>query len=175
MQPIASHVALFFAVGCLLIAAACSSTNGAPPAAPPLAAAADAPPMEPTESVPRVKLGNGEKSWIVTDGMTRNGSSMTFREVQIQGNGYLVLHPFKDGKPVGDIYVGSTYITDGMNRNVEITVESGIEKGEMFIVMLHNDVNENQEFDFVFVDERNVLDKAVFEGTTMIAHAIAAP
>ena len=49
---------------------------------------------------------------------------------------------------MGDIYVGSTYIEDGENR----------------------DVNENKEFDFVFVDERNVLDKAVFEGTKMIAH-----
>ena len=45
----------------------------------------------------------------------------------------------------------------------------------MFIVMLHRDVNENQEFDFVFVDSVNVLDKAVFEGCTMIAHAIPAP
>ena len=36
-------------------------------------------------------------------------------------------------------------------------------------------INENQEFDFVFVDAVNVLDKAVFEGRTMIAHAIPAP
>ena len=49
------------------------------------------------------------------------------------------------------------------------------EPGEMFIVMLHRDVNENQVFDFVFVDERNVLDKAVFEGSKMIAHHFAAP
>jgi hypothetical protein len=47
--------------------------------------------------------------------------------------------------------------------------------GDMFLVMLHRDVNENREFDFVFVDERNVVDAAVFEGTKMIAHPIAAP
>jgi hypothetical protein len=41
--------------------------------------------------------------------------------------------------------------------------------------MLHRDVNENKTFDFVFVDERNVLDKAVFEGTKMIGHPFAAP
>ena len=41
--------------------------------------------------------------------------------------------------------------------------------------MLHSDVNENGEFDFVFVDDVNVLDKAVFESTTMIAHVFAAP
>ena len=40
---------------------------------------------------------------------------------------------------------------------------------------LHRDVNENEEFDFVFVDEHHVLDKAVFEGDKMIGHAVPAP
>ena len=37
------------------------------------------------------------------------------------------------------------------------------------------DINENRDFDFAFVDEVHVLDKAVFEGRKMIAHVIAAP
>ena len=45
----------------------------------------------------------------------------------------------------------------------------------MLFVMLHRDVNENQEFDFVFVDPINVLDKAVMEGMTLIGHSIPAP
>ncbi len=28
------------------------------------------------------------------------------------------MHPFRDGKPVGEIYVGATYIEDGENRDV---------------------------------------------------------
>ncbi len=133
-------------------------------------------PEAPTEpAVQKVTLGNGEANWIVVDGAKRERATFTFREVHIDGNGWLVLHPFKDGKPVGEIYVGATYVESGDNRNVEITVESEPATGDMFIVMLHRDVNENQEFDFVFVDEVNVLDKAVFEGTKMIAHAIQAP
>ena len=88
---------------------------------------------------------------------------------------FIMRNPFKNGKPVGAVYVGATYIKDGVNRDVEINVEEEPAPGTRFLVMLHLDVNENQEFDFVFVDERNVLDKAVFEGTTMIAHPIAAP
>lgn len=122
-----------------------------------------------------VKLGNGESNWIITEGATRERAVMTFPEVRIKGNGWLVLHPFKDGKPVGEVYVGATYLKDGENRDVEIKVDTEPEPGEMFIVMLHLDVNENREFDFVFVDDRSVVDKAVFEGTTMIAHAFAAP
>jgi hypothetical protein len=123
----------------------------------------------------QITLGNGKANWIIVEGASRADAILTFREVHIDGNGWLVMHPFKDGKPVGDIYVGHTYVRAGDNQNVEITVDPAPSTGDMFIVMLHRDVNENQEFDFVFVDEVNVLDKAVFEGSMMIAHAIAAP
>ncbi len=121
------------------------------------------------------RIGDGDANWIVVDDASRDGATFTFSEVQIDGNGWLVMHPFEDGKPNGDIYVGATYISNGENRDVEITVDDEPSTGDMFIVMLHRDVNENQEFDFVFVDSVNVLDKAVFEGRTMIGHAIAAP
>ena len=123
----------------------------------------------------KMMLGNGDANWIVTEGLTRDGATFTFKEVHIDGNGWLVLHPFKDGAPVGDIYSGATYITSGDNRDVAITADPAPETGTMFLVMLHSDVNENQEFDFVFVDDRNVLDKAVFEGMTMIAHVFPSP
>ncbi len=133
-------------------------------------------PEAPAEDAPAgLTTGNGESNWIVVEGVERDGATFTFEEVAIDGNGWLVLHPFENGKPVGEIYVGATYLESGRTRNVEISIEEPPDPGEMFIVMLHRDVNENREFDFVFVDERNVLDKAVFEGTTMIAHPIAAP
>jgi len=129
----------------------------------------------PIEAPPKITLGNGEANWIVVEGATRDGATFRFREVVIDGNGWLVMHPFENGKPNGKVYVGATYLGRGKSMEVSITVEPAPAKGDMFIVMLHRDVNENQEFDFVFVDERNVVDKAVFEGTTMIAHTIAAP
>jgi len=133
-------------------------------------------PDAPTQpAVQKVTLGNGEANWIIVEGASRDHATLSFREVHIDGNGWLVMHPFKDGKPVGEIYVGATYVESGDNQNVKITVDPEPTTGDMFIVMLHRDVNENQEFDFVFVDEVNVLDKAVFEGTKMIAHAIQAP
>lgn len=127
------------------------------------------------EAARQVMTGNGEKNWILTEGATREGATLTFPEVHIDGNGWLVMHPFKNGKAQGDIYVGHTYVTSGDNRDIAITVHPAPKTGDMFIVMLHRDVNENRKFDFVFVDDANVLDKAVFEGSTMIAHAYAAP
>ena len=151
----------------LLAVVALQASCASEPAPPAVATAA---PEAPTRTT-----GNGEANWIVAEGATRDGATFVFREVRIEGNGWLVMHPFKDGKPVGEIYVGATYIQDGENRDVSITVDSVPEPGEMFIVMLHSDVNENQVFDFVFVDEVNVLDKAVFEGTKMIGFPFAAP
>ena len=127
------------------------------------------------DAAPQITLGNGEANWIVIEGATRDGATFTFSEVHVDGNSWLVMHGFKDGNPVGTDYVGATYLNKGDNRDVAITVDSEPVNGEMYIVMLHRDVNENHEFDFVFVDEINVLDKAVFEGTTMIAHRFTAP
>ncbi len=125
------------------------------------------------ESPPQI--GNGSNNWIITEGASRDGATFTFPEVKIDGNGWLVMHPFKDGKPNGKVYVGHTFLKDGVSHDVQIVVDEIPAQGDYFIVMLHRDVNENQEFDFVFVDAVNVLDKAVFEGETMIGHAYAAP
>lgn len=120
-------------------------------------------------------MGNGEQNWIVTDNATRDGKTLVFSEVNIQSSGWLVMHPFEDGKPNGDKYVAATYLSQGSNNDVAIEVYKGIAPGEKFIVMLHNDSNQNEIFDFVFVDDVNVMDKAVFEGSKMIGHVFVAP
>jgi len=127
-----------------------------------------------SDQVP-ISMGNGVANWISVEDVTRSGGTLTFREVQIEADGWLVIHPFEDGAPNGDKYVASTFLDRGSNKDVEIIVHKGLASGEMFIVMLHNDSNENEILDFVFVDELNVMDRAVFEGNTMIGHAIAAP
>jgi|TARA_B110000090_G_scaffold205218_1_gene252561 hypothetical protein len=128
-----------------------------------------------TDAAPQRSIGNGEKNWITTEGVQRQDGTLTFSEVQIDGNGWLVIHPFEDGAINGDKYVASTYVKDGTNSNVSIKVHKGLQAGEMFFVMLHRDVNENQVLDFVFVDELNVMDTAVTEGSRLIGHAIPAP
>ncbi len=120
-------------------------------------------------------MGNGESNWIKTESATRDGNVVSFKEVHIDANGWLVMHPFENGAPNGDKYVAATYVTKGTNKDVDIEVYKGADTGEMFIVMLHHDLNENQIFDFVFGDDRNVMDRAVFEGPRMIGHAIPSP
>ena len=127
------------------------------------------------EEAAQFSMGNGESNWIVTEDAMRAGDTLTFPEVNIAQNGWLVMHPFEDGKPNGDKYVAAAFVTKGKNSNVPIEVYKGIETGEQFIVMLHNDSNSNEIFDFVFVDDTNVMDRAVFEGSKMIGHVFVAP
>ena len=128
------------------------------------------------DSKPAMTMGNGDRNWIMVDGATRDGDTLTFPEVHIDGNGWLVMHPFDNGKPNGNIYVGHSYVASGTNKHVEISVAPSVGTGDYYIVMLHRDVDEDKHFDFVFVgDTGHVEDKAVFEGTKMIGHAWAAP
>lgn len=120
-------------------------------------------------------MGNGESNWITLDDVTRVDGTLTFTEFQIDGDGWLVIHPFEDGAPNGDKYTGATFLKDGTNTDVSIEVYKGLTAGENMIVMLHSDSNQNGIFDFVFVDERNVMDRAVFEGSMMVGHVIPAP
>jgi len=123
----------------------------------------------------QISMGNGQNNWIIVDDVTREGGKLTFSEVQIEGNGFLIIHPFENGAPNGDRVVASTALKAGKNENVEINVHRGLDAGEMFIVMLHSDSNDNGVLDFIFIDDRNVMDLAVFEEDTLIGHAIPAP
>jgi len=144
-----------------------------------------------------IQLGNGEKNWIVIEDLRRaeksktyteirttndrqhirrgDGLTLTFSEVHIDGDGWLVMHPFMDGKPSGTHVAGYAFVADGTNKDVKITLNPAPNAGENYIVMLHSDANKDRVFDFVFVAENVVEDKAVFEGSTMIAHMVAIP
>lgn len=115
----------------------------------------------------QITMGNGENSYIVSEGFSQDGATFTFKEIKIEGNGWLVMHPFKDGKPHGTVYVGATYVKHGKNKNVSITVEDMPVPQENYILMLHWDVNQNKVFDFG--DGINVPDAPLFEGTKMVA------
>ena len=120
----------------------------------------------------QITLGNGERSNIMAEGMQQDGATFTFKEVNIEGNGWLVLHPFKEGKPHGVVYVGSTYVKHGKNKDVKITVNDMPKPGENYLVMLHWDVDQDKNFDFG--DGITVPDAPLFEGTKMIAFPIKA-
>ena len=129
------------------------------------------------EDAGAIEFGNGAENAIVVDGLTRSGRDFTITEVTLADDGWLVLHPFADGRPVGEIYAGATFVPAGTHRNVVVRAQTVPmpEAGTPFLIMLHSDVDHDETFDFVFVDERNVADRAVFEGNRMIAHVFSSP
>lgn len=149
-------------------------------------------------AAPRITMGNGALNSITVDGLTRTAGvtqfsevrmdgdavaafrgdsvAVTFPEVVIENAGFLVLHPVMDGRPNGDMVSGFAYLKAGQNENVTIQIDHPADPGSKFLVMLHTDVEQDRVLDFAFVEDGiNVEDKAVFEGTHMIAHIIAVP
>jgi len=115
----------------------------------------------------QITMGNGQENIITTENFQQDGATFTFEKVKIVGNGWLVMHPFKDGKPVPTVYVGATYVKHGVNKKVKITVQDEPTSEEQYILMLHWDVDQDKEFDFG--DGITVLDAPVFEGNQMVA------
>ncbi|MEO0437120.1 MAG: hypothetical protein AAF098_09450 [Pseudomonadota bacterium] len=152
----------------VMIAALCMHTN--------LAQATENPAdLAKPDATPKVTMGNGAQNWIITEGATRTGATLIFPEVQIEKNGWLVLHPFENGKPNGNVVAAYAPLSQGISKDVKIELADEPSRGDLFIVMLHEDKNENGAFDFVFVNEREVVDAAVFEARTMIGHVYATP
>ncbi|MEP4051597.1 MAG: hypothetical protein ABJN22_05070 [Litorimonas sp.] len=151
-----------------------------------------------TAASPQITMGNGAVNSIQIDGLMRqsgekvfsdtrtdgdevstfrtNSTAITFPTVTIENPGWIVLHPVIDGKPNGDIVSGFSYLDAGENIDVTIDMVHPADVGSKYLVMLHNDVDADRVFDFVFVEDGiNVEDRAVFEGTNMIAHFISLP
>lgn len=149
-------------------------------------------------AAPQITMGNGEANSInmeglaLTDGPTvfsevrvdesavktfrAHSTALTFSEITIEKNGWVVLHPVIDGRPDGDMVSGFAYVPAGENTDVKVRIDHPAETGDKFLVMLHSDVDQDRVFDFVFVEDGiNVEDRAVFEGTNMIAHIFAIP
>lgn len=109
------------------------------------------------------------------EGMKVDGCFLIFSEVMFDEFGWFVFYLFEDGVLQGKIYVGVKYLVVGMYENVIIDVIIVLElmKGINFIVMLYSDVDGDEIFDFVFVDECNVVDQVVFEGLMMIGYVVS--
>lgn len=151
-----------------------------------------------TGQSPQMTLGNGTANMIEVEGLTRQGGVSSFTELRVDGGdimsfradshaitfpkvvieqaGFVVLHPVIDGRPNGDMVSGFAYVDAGETENVTVRIDHPADPGTRFLVMLHTDVDQDRVLDFVFVEDGiNVEDRAVFEGTRMIAHIIAVP
>ncbi|MEL7317903.1 MAG: hypothetical protein AAFN04_04595 [Pseudomonadota bacterium] len=147
---------------------------------------------------PQITLGNGERNAIEVEGLSKakgvshfsevrvdgeavssfrgDSVALTFPKVTVEQPSFVVLHPVMDGRPNGDVVSGFAYVDAGTSEDVTVRLNTPADAGRKFLVMLHNDVDEDRVLDFVFVEDGiNVEDTAVFEGTRMVAHIVAVP
>lgn len=149
-------------------------------------------------TAPAMTMGNGVDNQIEIDGLTReeagttlsmardgaadpsafrmNSTRVVLPSVTTAQPSWVVLHPVKAGVPDGDIVAGFVRVDQGRTAPVVIETNYRADAGDSFLVMLHEDANDDGVFDFVFRDDGvNVEDIAVFEGNVMVAHILTLP
>jgi len=127
----------------------------------------------PTIDHTKIVTGNGENNYIMLEGTRRENNQFTIPKVVISQDGFLVVHPFLNDEPVQTEYVGATFVASGQTENVDIEVNTPVNSGDKFVVMLHYDMNKDGIFDFN--DGLTVPDVPVFEGHTLVALRYIAP
>lgn len=169
MDWILKRGACVMALAASLATAACGAPTDV---APPQTAGAEV--VDPSDAGPQVvQRGNGVENYIALEGVRRFGDTLVFPEVKIADPGFLVVHPFKDGVPVGTVYTGATALTAGITAEARIALDPAPKAGDPIIVMLHSDANRDGVFDFG--DGVTVPDGPVFEDGVMIALRATTP
>ena len=84
---------------------------------------------------------------IPVEGISVDGSTVTFPSVLIDKDGFVVVHAMENGAPVLPGNVGHTAVKAGTTENVAVMVD-GLEAGADYMVMLHYDTDGNGEYGF---------------------------
>ncbi len=85
---------------------------------------------------------------ITLKGATFKGDTVTFPQVMMDKDGWLVIHAMKDGAPVLPSSLGSTFVPAGPSMNVAVDINEKVMKGTDYLVMLHYETNGNGTYDF---------------------------
>ncbi|MEQ9638512.1 MAG: hypothetical protein RIM84_00685 [Alphaproteobacteria bacterium] len=105
---------------------------------------------------------------IDTKNVSIDGESFVFAKVMAAKDGYLVIHAVgSDGKPVVPGSIGHTSVKAGENINVMVRIEGGASSGKDYVVMLHDETNGNNTYDFG--DSSTAVDTPSMMGDKMAA------
>ena len=83
---------------------------------------------------------------IDAENATMDGNSVTFPSVQIDKNGFVVIHAVRDGQVIVPGSVGHTMVEAGDTSDV--TVEIGDSAADSYVAMLHYDTDGDGEYSF---------------------------
>ncbi|MDQ7080335.1 MAG: hypothetical protein Q9M41_06670 [Paracoccaceae bacterium] len=80
------------------------------------------------------------------------GNTVTVDSVTIDGDGWLVIHAIKNGKPVVPASIGHVAIKSGTTENVVVKLTRATKPGEKLLPMLHVDQGYMGEYEFPGAD-----------------------
>jgi len=94
---------------------------------------------------------------IMTE-MQPAGNTLTVASVNIQNDGWLVVHAMKDGAPVLPGIIGKVAVKAGTTKNVVVELTEATSAGDTVLTMLHVDAGAIGEYEFPGADVPVVAD-----------------
>ncbi len=80
------------------------------------------------------------------------GKSVTIESLTITGDGWLVIHAIKDGKPVVPGSIGHVAVRAGTNKDVVVPLDVATKPGQKVLAMLHVDAGKKGAYEFPGAD-----------------------
>ncbi|MFB6128016.1 MAG: PGF-CTERM sorting domain-containing protein [Halolamina sp.] len=88
------------------------------------------------------------------DAEASGGTVVTVESVFVPEGGFVVLHDERlaDGEAVESVRGASEYLSPGLHRDVEVTLEEPLSEDETLTAMAHQDTNDDQAYEFPDAD-----------------------
>jgi hypothetical protein len=91
---------------------------------------------------------NATASLTVAD-QASTGRTVTVKNVTLPAGGFVVVHaPNASAAPIESVLGASSYLKNGTNKNVTITLTEPVNESTRLVVMAHRDTNDNRVYDF---------------------------
>jgi hypothetical protein len=81
------------------------------------------------------------------------GATLIIDEVTIDGDGWLVIHAMKDGKPVVPGSIGRVALKAGTSKSLTVTLDAPVASGDVVLTMLHADKGAMGTYEFPGADK----------------------
>ena len=114
--------------------------------------------------------GDNGTAAVTFEDQTSNGSAVVLANITLPNGGFVAVHNTTEGGQVGDVLGNTTYLESGTHENLTVTfMNTSISSETELTVMLYEDTNDNQVYDYPAADSPYMADGEPVTDTAMVS------
>ena len=104
--------------------------------------------------------GNATGASVTFEDQTSNGTAVVLANVTLPNGGFVAVHNTTEAGQVGDVLGNTSYLESGTHENLTVTfmTNTSISNETELTVMLYEDTNDNQAYDYPAADSPYMVD-----------------